>query len=284
MRLYAISDLHVRYDVNRAAVAAITPKPDDWLLLPGDLAEDPEDIAWVFDVVAPKFAKVFWVPGNHELWSGPKSDLKGVARYEHLCALARERGVVTPEEPYTLYEGEGGPAWICPLFLLYDYSFAPPEMSKEEALAWAAEAGIVCTDEWYLDPDPHPTREAWCADRLAATIERMEALDSDVPKVLVNHFPFRMDLVRLFRIPRFVLWCGTAATEDWHTRWNVRCVVHGHLHMRATDWRDGVRFEEVAIGYPRHWKQEHGIDHYVREILPGPSGPAKGWGGPIWHR
>ena len=93
-----------------------------------------------------------------------------------------------------------------------------------------------------------------------------------------------MDLVRLFRIPRFVLWCGTRSTEDWHRRWNTRVVVHGHLHMRATDWRDGVRFEEVAVGYPRHWQQNKGLDHYVREILPGPTPPASGWGGPVWHR
>ncbi|MCP4867280.1 MAG: metallophosphoesterase [Proteobacteria bacterium] len=284
MKLFAISDLHVRHSVNRDAVESMTARPDDWLILAGDLAEKPEDIEWVFATLAPRFAKVFWVPGNHELWSGPKSDLKGVARYEHLCELAAKHGVLTPEDPPALFEGEGGPAYVCPLFLLYDYSFCPDGMDRTEALAWSAEAGLVCTDEWYLEPDPYPSREAWCAARVELTRERMDSLPADVPKVLVNHFPFRMDLVRLFKIPRFVIWCGTKETEDWHTRWNTRAVVHGHLHMRATDWRDGVRFEEVAIGYPRHWKQDRGIDHYVREILPGPDGPDRGWGGPIWHR
>jgi calcineurin-like phosphoesterase family protein len=284
VKLYAISDLHVRYPVNREAVASITARPDDWLILGGDLAENLDEIEWVFETLAPRFAKVFWVPGNHELWAGPKTDLKGVARYDHLCDLARKHGVVTPEDPPELYEGEGGPAWICPLFLLYDYTFCPDGMSKKEALAWAAEKRIVCNDEFYLRHGPFPSREAWCAARVALTIERLDLLPAEVPKVLINHFPFRMDLVRLFKIPRFVLWCGTRETEDWHLRWKVAVVVHGHLHMRATDWRDGVRFEEVAIGYPRHWKQSRGIDHYVREILPGPAGPDRGWAGPIWHR
>ena len=46
----------------------------------------------------------------------------------------------------------------------------------------------------------------------------------------------------------------------------------GHLHVRTTDWIDGVRFEEVSLGYPRHWRRDRGIDGYLREILPGPAG------------
>jgi len=284
VKLLAISDLHVRHKVNRAAVEALSPRPDDWLILAGDLGEKLEEVEFVFETLAPRVRKLLWVPGNHELWAGPKAKAKGVARYEQLVELARQHGVVSPEDPYPLFEGEGGPAYVAPLFLLYDYSFCPDGMTPKEGLAWAAEAGLVCTDEWYLDASPFPSRQAWCAARLEATEARLEALPADVPKVLINHFPFRMDLVRLFRIPRFVLWCGTRSTEDWHRRWNTQVVVHGHLHMRATDWRDGVRFEEVAVGYPRHWQQDKGLDHYVREILPGPSAPASGWGGPVWHR
>lgn len=96
--------------------------------------------------------------------------------------------------------------------------------------------------------------------------------------------PLRRDLVRLYRIPRFIPWCGARATEDWHTRFPVDVVVHGHLHMRATDWRDGVRFEEVAVGYPRHWRAERGFEGYLRTILPRVPAPPQGEGGPVWHR
>ena len=36
-------------------------------------------------------------------------------------------------------------------------------------------------------------------------------------------------------------------------------------------WRHGVRYDEVSLGYPRDWRQDRGIDWYVREILPGTS-------------
>jgi hypothetical protein len=47
--------------------------------------------------------------------------------------------------------------------------------------------------------------------------------------------------------------------------------VSGHLHIRSTAYRDGVRFEEVSLGYPRQWREGGGVDAYLREILPGPS-------------
>ena len=75
------------------------------------------------------------------------------------------------------------------------------------------------------------------------------------------------------RIPRFSIWCGTRRSEDWHLRFRAAAVVYGHLHIPATHHRDGVRFEEVSLGYPRQWDAEKGPARYLREILPGPPPP-----------
>jgi len=282
--LLAISDLHVRHKKNRAALETIGQHGDDWLILAGDIGETKEQLADVFNSLKDKFAKLLWVPGNHELWTQPGAAVRGEPHYAELVEVARDHGVVSPEDPYPLFEGAGGPAYVCPLFLLYDYSFRAEGISKAEALKASASLGVTCSDEWFLSPAPHPSREAWCAQRLELSQARLDALPSDVPKVLVNHFPLRQDLVRLRKIQSFELWCGTKETEDWHRRWNTVVCVHGHLHMRATDWRDGVRFEEVAVGYPRHWVQSKTWERYLRTILPGPPAPVGGHVGPIWHR
>ena len=284
MKLLAISDLHVRHKANRKAVEEMSPRPDDWLILCGDLGESQEHLRFVFETLGPRFAKLIWVPGNHELWSRAADGKRGDDHYQELVELCRSYQVLTPEDPYPLWDGEGGPAHIVPLFLLYDYSFRPAGMSKAEGLAWAAEAGIVCTDEFYLHPHPYPSREAWCEARIELSEKRLAELDPSIPTVLINHFQMRFELARLPRVPRFCLWCGTTRTEDWHRRWNAKVVVSGHLHMRSTDWRDGVRFEEVALGYPRDWKQRRGADYYLREILPGPKKTYRGNKGPKWHR
>ena len=121
-------------------------------------------------------------------------------------------------------------------------------------------------DERYLHSDPQGTRDEWCAVRCDEAERRLEQAAIRYELVLINHFPLRQELVRFRRIPRFSLWCGIRRTEDWHRRFRARVVISGHLHMHAPDWIDGVRFEEVSLGYPRHWNGDSGIESYLREI------------------
>ncbi|HXV65546.1 MAG TPA: metallophosphoesterase [Vicinamibacteria bacterium] len=273
MRLYAISDLHLGFRENREALETLGAHPEDWLILGGDVGETLAHLRMALDVVTRRFARVLWAPGNHELWSTKPGEERGQAKYDALVAVCRDRGVLTPEDPYVHWEGDGGSAVLAPLFLLYDYSFRPEEIAREEALQWAAESGVFCADERYLRSDPFPSIDAWCAARCEQAERKLHEASRRHPLVLINHFPLRKELVRLRRIPRFSIWCGTTRTEDWHVRFRARVVVSGHLHIRSTDWIDGVRFEEVSLGYPRHWNTNRGIEHYLREILPGPSPP-----------
>jgi 3',5'-cyclic AMP phosphodiesterase CpdA len=183
----------------------------------------------------------------------------------------RELGVVTPEDPFPVWEGEGGPVVVAPLFLLYDYSFLPAgTRTAEEGLAAAYGAGVVCTDEHLLHPDPWPDRAAWCAARVAYSRARLEECDPDLPTVLVNHWPLTRLPTRVLRYPEFALWCGTTATADWHVRYRATAVVYGHLHIPRETWEDGVRFVEVSLGYPREWRA-HGVpDPLLRTVLPAP--------------
>jgi 3',5'-cyclic AMP phosphodiesterase CpdA len=271
VKLLAVSDLHVRHPANRAFVENLPAHPDDWLILGGDLCERAADLTFVLDTLGPKFRRLIWVPGNHELWTMREDPLRGVAKYDHFVSLCRERGVLTPEDPYPTWPGDEGddgeqPLVIAPLFLLYDYSFRPDDVPREKALDWALERDILCADEAVLYPDPFPTRDAWCADRCARTEARLQALDPAVGTVLINHFPLLQHHARLPRIPRFSLWCGTRRTHDWHTRFRARRVVYGHLHIRRTHEDDGVRFDEVSLGYPGQWSGDPA--RYLRTILP----------------
>ncbi|MER5772859.1 metallophosphoesterase [Streptomyces sp. NPDC002039] len=258
-RLMAISDLHVRHERNRDIVRDLrADSPADWLVVAGDVGETVSDIESSLSLLRERFAQVIWVPGNHELWTDPSDpvQLRGESKYRHLVDICRRLDVITPEDPYPVWNGEGGPAVVAPLFVLYDYSFRPPgAYSKEHALRLADEAGVVCTDEFLLHPDPHPTREAWCRARLALTRDRLDALPPGLPTVLVNHFPLVRDPTRVLRYPEFALWCGTTATADWHRRYRAAAVVYGHLHIPRTIHCDGVPHHEVSLGYPREWER-----------------------------
>ena len=272
-RLLALSDLHVAHPQNREIVAALRSGDDgDWLLLAGDVGELYPDIEWALRTLADKFATVVWTPGNHELWTRRKDPVKlrGQERYLALVDLCRSLGIVTPEDPYPVWHGPGGPVTIAPVFVLYDYTFRPDgARTKEESLAVAYRSGVVCTDEALLYPDPYPTTDAWCHARVNLTERRLLGLDPGLPVVLMNHYPLVREPTRVLRHPEFAQWCGTVRTADWHRRFNVAAVVYGHLHIPRTTWYDGVRFEEVSLGYPREWKPRDRPAGEPREILPG---------------
>jgi 3',5'-cyclic AMP phosphodiesterase CpdA len=273
-RLLAISDLHVAYPENRQVVEDLPRGGDgDWLLVAGDVGERFTDIEWTLGLLRERFETVVWAPGNHELWttSDDAVALRGEERYLKLVEMCRGLGVLTPEDPYQVWSGSGGPVTVVPLFLLYDYTFRPAgTTTKEEALAVAYESGVVCRDEFVLHPDPYPSRDAWCDARVTLTEGRLATRDPALPVVFVNHFPLVREPTRVLRYPEFAQWCGTVRTADWHTRYTAAAVVYGHLHIPRTTWYDGVRFEEVSLGYPREWRPRGGPATY-REILPGPS-------------
>ncbi len=300
--LYAVSDLHVGYAQNRPFVENLVPQTEaDWLIVAGDVGEFVGDIEWALSVLSNRFAKVIWVPGNHELWTHHREtiELRGVERYEYLVAMCRRLGVVTPEDPYPVWaDGTGpggtgpggtgpevdrgldtetgpdgeitatGPIVIAPLFLLYDYTFRPDgAKTKAEGLAQAYEAGIVATDEMLLHPDPYPSIDAWCEARINQTERRLGELPPGTRTVLVNHFPIVREPTRVLRYPLFAQWCGTERTADWPVRFRAAAVVYGHLHIPRTIWHDGVRHEEVSLGYPREWQHRDRPPGIPRQIL-----------------
>ena len=98
----------------------------------GDVGEVFADVGFVLASLANRFARVIWVPGNHELWTPPSDPvaLRGVARYEALVKVCRRFGVLTPEDEFPVWPGPDGPVTIAPLFTLYDYSFGSPGQAE----------------------------------------------------------------------------------------------------------------------------------------------------------
>ena len=298
-RLLAVSDLHVGYPENRAYVDSLASgDPGDWLIVAGDVGETFADVGFVLASLSSRFAKVIWTPGNHELWTLPSDqvELRGVARYEALLKVCRRFGVLTPEDDFPVWDGPGGPVTVAPLFTLYDYSFPASEAPdaetaelagsapasteqvaadagqaagdarrKSAALAAAQASGISAADEGRLHADPYPSVAAWCRDRVAATARRLAAVDG--PLVLASHWPLLSAPVRALRHQAYAPWCGTTATADWHTKHQVLACVYGHLHIPRSTRHDGVRFEEVSVGYPHQWQRRGTAPPAPRVIL-----------------
>ena len=269
-RLLAVSDLHVGYPENRRYAEALAPgDPDDWLIVAGDVGEVFADVGFVLASLANRFARVIWTPGNHELWTLPSDPvpLRGAARYQALVKVCRRFGVLTPEDEFPVWDGPGGPVTVAPLFTGYDYSLGGAAGDRAAALAAARAAGIRPADEGRLHADPHQSVAAWCRELVAAAERRLDATAG--PLVLVSHWPLVPAPLTALRQPQFAPWCGTTRTDGWHTRYPVAAAVYGHLHIPRSTRYDGVRFEEVSVGYPREWQRRGAAPPAPRVILGG---------------
>ena len=135
-----------------------------------------------------------------------------------------------------MWRGRSGSVTIAPLFLLYDYTFRTNSLeTKERSPAGARESGVY-SDESIL--------------------------------IMVNHFPVIREPAQLLRYPEFALWYGTDRTADWRRRFHASVVVYGHLHISRTAWYNGVRFEEVSIGYPQERRLPGFLSIEFRQVLP----------------
>src|SRR5699024_12438294 len=93
--LWAVSDLHVTFKENQAAVDRLAPRdPGDWLIVAGDVAERIPKVVQALKPLNKRFAKVIWVSGTQEMFNRSSERIRGLGRY---------RGVVRDR----LYNGEG---------------------------------------------------------------------------------------------------------------------------------------------------------------------------------
>ena len=155
-RVFACSDLHVDYRENWRWVEQLCDRSyqDDALIIAGDVTDDLEKLRNTLRVLQSKFAHVFYVPGNHDLWLrtglkswkvAPLSPLSppppppddSLAKLDQILALCADLGVHT--SPRRLRG-----VWIVPLLAWYHASFD----SEPDITGWA---GIPPIEDALMD-------------------------------------------------------------------------------------------------------------------------------------
>ena len=257
--LWAISDLHVSHAANREIVASLRPESaNDWLLLPGDVAEQESEFEWVISTLAKRFERVVWAPGNHDLWCTPadKVKLPGILCYQRLVNICRRYNVATPEDKFLRYTTEDGTSVVlAPVLTLFDYSFkSAMDHTPAQAIERARRQGVMSSDELFLKTYPYNSVIDWCSERIIYTEKRLNELSDDDELVLISHYPLIQEPTRLLKNSEFSIWCGTEKTRKWLTRYGVRMVVYGHLHLPGVNYFSGIAHVEVSLGSPNEWR------------------------------
>jgi predicted phosphodiesterase len=237
MRILAISDLHTDFQENKWLLEQL---PDgtyrrDVLIAAGDISDRLETLKSTLALLRSKFMKVFYVPGNHELWAR-QGVHSSVEKFFSVLELCERLDIQTSPEPV-----DG--VWIVPLFSWYEAQFDADNSGNAESLAgwadfhlckWPAEMGPVC--DFFLNLNE----------------PRLRCYDG--PVISFSHFLPRRDLLppperlRFKGLPK-VAGCAALDAQIRHLRSRVH--VFGHSHISCDRLIDGVRYVQNPLRYPR---------------------------------
>jgi predicted phosphodiesterase len=228
MRIWAISDLHADFRDNRRLLERIPAGEHrgDALIVAGDVADQLPIVTDVLGELRQRFAEVFFVPGNHELWvrADPRDS---VEKFHAVLAAARAAGVRTGP-------ARAGDAWVVPLFSWYHEHFDVAGDADAESLeAWA---------DRYFCRWPEGTGRV---DRFFAQMNEPALRAYDAPVVSFSHFVPRPDLlppVSWLRFKGLPLVAGSVEIDAQLRRVGSRVHVFGHTHIPEDRVVEGVRY------------------------------------------
>jgi len=237
MRILALSDLHTDFRENRLLLEQLSgvTYQQDILIAAGDISDRLETLKSTLTLLRAKFQKVFYVPGNHELWVR-KGGHTSIEKFFSVLALCETLDIQTsPEKVDT--------TWIVPLFSWYEPQFDADDSADSNALGgWA---------DFYFCKWP-PGLEQVSAFFLRMNEPRLRSYDG--PVISFSHFLPRRDLlpaVERLKFKGLPKVAGCAALDAQIRSLKSGVHVFGHSHIQCDRVIDGVRYIQNPLRYPR---------------------------------
>ncbi len=237
MRIFALSDVHVDYEVNDQWVASLSQVEyvEDVLILAGDVSHSIVRLARCLSQFATRFKKLLFIPGNHDLWVIKQdSNLNSLDKFDQVRSIAEASGAsLAPFRHRQLS--------IVPLQGWYDYSFGVPEFELEKywmdfhACRWPASWTMADVTSYFI------------------AMNNYERENDQEVIISFSHFLPRLDTLPQagqgqFKFLRPVL--GTTRLEQQVRRLGSAIHVYGHSHVNRQVMRDDTLYINNAFGYP----------------------------------
>lgn len=267
MRVFALSDVHVDYQENMSWLAALSLAEygEDVLLLAGDVSHDLGRMAQAFEILLARFGRLFFVPGNHDLWLLGRPYPDSIAKFEAVLALCRQMGVETAPAGI-------GPVMIVPLFSWYirpeegrGSLFVPKNGEDPNLTMWSDNYFV----RWPLFADYVPAASHF----LHLNTPYLQAYDR--PVISFSHFLPRADL--MYSLPEerrawvdplpafnFSRVAGCQQLDQQIRQLGAKVHLYGHQHHNRFRPVEGVVYLSHCLGYP---KSGHSI-RQPRQIWP----------------
>ena len=244
MRIFSISDLHVDFADNWQWVEALSlvEYSRDVLLVAGDIAHEIGRVAATLDALRRRFARVFFVPCNHELWVvGQQGD--SIEKFDRLLEVCGECGVET--RPSAV-----GDIRVVPLFSWYSADFdCAGTWDKKALAAW----GDFRFCRW---PDEILALDCYFSERNEVPAS------TQAQTISFSHFLPRPELLPSIQNLRFKglpMVAGSARLEEQLRATGADIHIFGHSHIHCDKTLDGVRYIQQPLAYPKERRGRPGV-------------------------
>lgn len=265
MRIFALSDIHADYHDNFAWVhnlSAVEYKRDT-LILAGDLSHDSDIFTEVLTCLREKFAQIFFVPGNHDLWLRSTEWGDSLAKYHAILKRCDSLDVKT--RPGRVSDEHSGRAvWIVPLQAWYAKPEESPDSlfvekigedlrfrmwADDRAIRWPGFGECVCAADYFLGANEQYIATVYDAPVISFShfLSRRELMFSTMEELIAAGMPLTDPQPR-FNFSRVA---GCARLDDQIRRLGSVIHVYGHQHRNRNREIDNVHYISFCLGYPR---------------------------------
>ena len=238
-RVWCVSDLYIDVPLNLERCLAFEARPDDCLIVAGDVCSEPLLFEKFMDSVVRKFQYVFYVPGNHDLWCLSEGDLASdsLTKIFRQLLVCDRLGVITHSVRFS------NDVCIVPLLSWYDPAF----------VSGASEDWIKGFDPFCRWPD-YLGGDAGVAQFLASlnesSVDAVKGLENNIVLSFLHFLPQSCLFEGAGGCRSLGKVMGDARIEDQIRRLGSSVHVFGHSHIDVDCVLDGIRYVQHALGHP----------------------------------
>ncbi len=250
MRVGFIADIHIDFfkreqDITSKFIEVFRKYAFDILVIAGDISNNYlKTIAFVKDLNDKLPYKVYYVPGNHDMWSkkvqASTREIYDAFRKDEHCLV--DKSVYLSNNTYLI----GDIFW-------YDYSYADQSFDIED-LVKKAHGKRVWRDSIYIDweiSDGEVSQNM--IDKMQNRINKKPNARYILVSHMINHKRFTVNGDRREEWKFFNGFLGSKSIYDLVKENNIDTAVCGHVHFRRVIEEEDKKFMCCCLSYPKEW-------------------------------
>lgn len=261
MSIYAWSDIHVDFPQNLEIIQSVssTNFRKDTLIVAGDVSDRLDRLKAALSSLRSSFEQVFFVPGNHDLWTRKDDFACSIEKHLHIQEMCAALGVMT--EPAKIPLENNTAVWIVPLLSWY----SKPEEGADSL--FVKKVGEDPSLKMWMDNYrvKWPSLSEQTPAEYFALQNEQYIVDYDAPVISFSHFlpnrnvifpneipagelgPFENDPHPAFNFTRVA---GTSKLQDQIVRLGSKIHFYGHQHRNKIKPVGSVTYISHCMGYP----------------------------------